>query len=266
MHDYKLIAVDIDGTLLNSKSQLTEKTVKTVRRLVDSGVYFVLSTGRPFQGIEGFIAALGLQKMPYILYNGAMVMIGGEVVYSLTIPADIAQTVAEQGHKRNSTQICWANNQLYAEQDNEKVRFYKSISGVEPVIVKSLSELKDNGITKFVWYDDKELTARYFQEMTKLMGNKINVHPSRIDFLEFVNKDCSKAVAMQKVMDALGVKKEQTVAVGDGFNDLPMLEYAHLGVAMGNADQKVKDRCGYVTLSCDEDGLADFIEKHMLGN
>ena len=264
MSQYKLIAVDIDGTLLNSKSQLTERTVKAVKSLVDKGVYFVLSTGRPYQGITKFIDALGLKNMPYILYNGAMVMVGGEVVYSLTIPEKTAAMVADEGHKRNSTQICWADNQLYAEADTEKVRFYKSISGVEPVILPDLSALAEKGITKFVWYDDKESTAKYFTELTALMGDKINVHPSRVDFLEFVNKNCSKAVAMQILMDKFGLEKCETVAVGDGFNDLPMLEYAGLGVAMGNADQKVKDKCGYVTSSCDEDGLAEFIEKNLL--
>ena len=264
MQAYKLIAVDIDGTLLNSKSQLTERTVKAVKSLIDKGVYFVLSTGRPYQGITKFIDALDLKDMPYILYNGAMVMFGGEIVYSLTIPAATATEISFQAHKRNSTQICWSNNLLYAESDCEKVRFYKSISGVEPVIVSDLAELSDQGITKFVWYDDKDLTARYFTEMEVLMGDRINVHPSRIDFLEFVNKNCSKAVAMQIILDKLGLERSATVAVGDGFNDLPMLEYAGLGVAMGNADQKVKDKCGYVTASCDDDGLAQFIEKNLL--
>ena len=264
MQAYKLIAVDIDGTLLNSKSQLTERTVKAVKSLIKKGYYFVLSTGRPYQGITKFIDALGLEDMPYILYNGAMVMVGGEIVYSLTIPADIAARVSDEAHKRNSTQICWSNNQLYAEKDCDKVTFYKSISGVEPVIVKDLAELSEQGITKFVWYDDKDTTAKYFAEMTALMGDKVNVHPSRIDFLEFVNKNCSKAIAMQIIMDKFGLYKSETIAVGDGFNDLPMLEYAGLGVAMGNADQSVKDKCGYITASCDDDGLAEFIEKNLL--
>jgi len=264
MKNCKLIAVDIDGTLLNSESQLTDRTIAAVKALINKGVYFVLSTGRPYQGIEGFIEKLGLNSMPYILYNGAMVMVGGEVVYSLTIPPATAERVAKCGHERNSTMICWSDNKLYAEADCEKVRFYKSISGVEPIIVDDLGALSRQGITKFVWYDDEKLTAQYFSRMKALMGDEINVHPSRIDFLEFVNKNCSKAVAMRILIDKFGLTREETVAVGDGFNDLPMLEYAGLGVAMGNADQKVKDKCGYVTLSCDEDGLAYFIENNLL--
>lgn len=262
--DCKIIAADIDGTLLDSRSRLTDATVNAVKAAIKRGVKFVLSTGRPYQGIGKYIDALGLENMPYILYNGAMVMIGGKTVYSLTIDKSAALTVVDAGHARKSTMICWANNELYCEELSEKIDFYKSISGVEPIIVRSLADVAELGITKFVWYDDPVSTARYHEEMKSLVGDKLNVHPSRVDFLEFVNKNCSKAVALHIVLDAFGIKREQSVAIGDGFNDLPMLEYAGLGVAMGNADARVKERCGLVTDDCDHDGLARFIENNIL--
>ncbi len=262
--NYKLLAADIDGTLINSKGQLTDRTISAVKKLIKKGFYFVLSTGRPYQGIEKFIESLGLENMPYILYNGAMVMFGGETIYSLTLPSDIATEIVKEGHKRNSTQICWAGNQLYSEFDSEKVRFYKSISGVEPIIVNDLAEVAEKGITKIVWYDDPKSTADYFKQMNELMGNKVNVHPSRIDFLEFVNKDCSKAVALNIIAKKLNIDISETIAIGDGFNDLPMLTTAGLGVAMGNANDKVKEQCKLTTDTCDNDGLADFIERNLL--
>ena len=261
---FKLLAADIDGTLINSKGQLTDRTISAVKKLIEKGYYFVLSTGRPYQGIVKFINALGLENMPYILYNGAMVMAGGETIYSLTLPKEIACEIVEEGHKRNSTQICWANNQLYSEFDSEKVRFYKAISGVEPIIVDSLAEVSDKGITKLVWYDDPVSTAEYFNEMEELMGDEVNVHPSRVDFLEFVNKGCSKAVALNIIANKFNLDISETVAIGDGFNDLPMLTAAGLGVAMGNANDKVKAQCGVVTDTCDNDGLAKFIEENLL--
>lgn len=262
--NYKLLAADIDGTLLNSKGQLTDRTISAVKKLIDKGFMFVLSTGRPYQGITKFINALGLENMPYILYNGAMIMEGGETIYSLTLQEDIATKIVEEGHKRNSTQICWANNQLYSEFDSEKVQFYKAISGVEPVIVENLAEVSKLGITKLVWYDDPASTAMYHEQMQTLMGNVVNVHPSRIDFLEFVNKECSKAVALNIIAEKFNIDISQTVAIGDGFNDLPMLTAAGLGVAMGNANDKVKTKCKMVCCSCDDDGLARFIEDYLL--
>ncbi len=261
---YKFMAVDIDGTLLNSSGQLTEKTVEAVRKAAAAGVVVSLSTGRPLQGVTKFVKALGLEDTPCILYNGALVYYSGEIIYSLTITPSVAEKVVKEGHARNSTMICWANNALYAEADNEKIRFYKSISGVEPIIVDDLSSLKNEGITKFVWYDDEQSTPRYYAEMLAIMGEEIGVYPSRKDFLEFVNKDCSKATAIKSITDRLGIKREEIVAVGDGFNDVPMLEYAGLGVAMGNADDRVKRRADFVTSSCDEDGLASLIENVIL--
>ena len=262
--DHRLIAADIDGTLLNSKGELTERTLRAVRAAIDKGVYFVLSTGRPLQGIAKLVERLGLNDMPYILYNGAMVVMEGETIYSLTLSPSDARLIAEEGHKRNSTMICWSANALYSEFIDEKVIFYKSITGVEPIVLSSLADIADNGITKFVWYDGVEATKSNYRELGALYGDRINIAPSRVDFLEFVNKNCSKATAMQKILERLSIKREESVAIGDGFNDLPMLEYAGLGVAMGNADEKVKARCGYVTDTCDCDGLAKFLEEYVL--
>ena len=264
MNDIKLLAVDIDGTLINSKRVLTEKTVCAVKKLLDKGGKFVLSTGRPYQGITEIVKTLGLEGMPYILYNGAMVVTFGKPVYSLTIEPELSKKIAREGHDRNSTQICWANNKLYSEKYDEKIEFYKSISGVEPIIVKDLTELSEQGITKFVWYDDPVSTKAYYAQMSERYGNQINLHPSRVDFLEFVNKDCSKATALKTVLNYYGLSRENCAAIGDGFNDLSMLEYAGISVAMGNAEDEVKARCKVVTSSCDQDGVAEFIERFVL--
>ena len=261
----KLIAVDIDGTLLNSNGRLTSRTVTAVKEAINKGTYFVLSTGRPLIGVKKISEELGLKDMPFILYNGAMVTMGGKAVYSLTVPEEIALKVIEEGHKRGTTMICWANGDLYAESLSEKVEFYRSISGATPIIVDTLAKAAPLGITKFVWYDDKDTTDRYYKEMTDLLGDKLNVHPSRVDFLEFVNKKCSKATALEYICKMLSVKREECAAIGDGINDLPMLEYAGISVAMGNADNRVKEKCRFITSSCDEDGVAEFIEESILG-
>lgn len=261
---YRFIAADIDGTLLTSKGELTERTEKAVREAVSRGVYFSLSTGRPLQGIGKLVSALGLEKMPHILYNGAMAVMGEETLYSLTIDPATAREVVDEGHRRGATMICWSDGKLYAESICDKVTFYKSIIGVEPIVVSSLSSVAERGITKFVWYGDALSTAKDFAELSVAFDKRLNVHPSRVDFLEFVNKDCSKAAAIEKIIGSLGISREETVAIGDGFNDLKMLAFAGLGVAMGNADERVKEVCKVVTATCDEDGLAKFIENYVL--
>lgn len=263
---YRLFAADIDGTLLNSKSELTDRTVKAVKALIAKGYIFTLSTGRPLQGIATFVSALDISDMPFVLFNGALVMHRGEKLYSSDIEDDIAIRIIDEGHKRDSTMICWSDNRLYAETENEKSAFYKSVSRVEPIIIKDLKKVVENGqnITKIVWYDDPVSTPEYFFEMKELLGDKVSVYPSRKDFLEFVSVNCSKATALETIGKRLNISREEIIAAGDGYNDLPMLEYAGLSVAMGNAETAVKEKCDVVALSCDEDGLADFIEKNLL--
>ena len=264
MADYKLIAADIDGTLLNSKGELTDRTITAVRAAVLKGIYFVLSTGRPYQGVTKIVEKLGLENMPYILYNGAMVMAGGKVIDSTTIDPAVSAEVVDEGHRRNSTMICWSKNKLYSEFIDEKIIFYKSISGVEPVVVRSLADVAERGITKFVWCDGIEATERNYAGLKERFSGRLNVAPSRVDFLEFFDISCSKAAAMQTVCNELGLTAKDCVSIGDGFNDLPMLEFAGLGVAMANAAPEIKNRCGYITASCDDDGVAGFIEKFVL--
>lgn len=259
----KLIASDIDGTMLNSKGELTERTVAAIKAAEKKGVRFALSTGRSYQAVTEFIDVLDLTDTPCVIYNGAMIVIGGKTLYSLAIEPDVARAVVKEGHKRNAVMICWCDNKLYCEEVCEKVDSYKKISGVEPIVLKSLADVADRGITKFVWFDSAENTAKNYAELGGCMAG-VNIAPSRTDFLEFVNKDCSKATALKMLADILGIDIENCVAVGDGFNDIPMLKCAGISVAMGNADDKVKQNCNIVTEDCDHDGLAAFIEKYIL--
>ena len=259
--EYKLIAVDMDGTLLNSSSQLTNATVEAVKFAVERGIKFVLSTGRPYEAIVPFISRLGLEDMPYIIYNGAMVMVNGEIIYSCEIDVETALEIVKEGHKRGANMVCWSKNKLYAEQLNERVIKYKSISDVTPVIVDDLSVVARQGLTKFVWLDDIPTTNKNFEELEAVLGDRVNVHPTRVDFLEFVNKDCSKATAISILEKRYDIPNSQTVGVGDGFNDIAMIDYAGLGVAMDNAPDGVKKHAQYVTDSCDNDGVAKLIYK-----
>lgn len=256
---YKILACDMDGTLLNSKGKLTDETIKAVKLSQKSGLKVVLSTGRPYQGVLEVAKSCGLTDGTFILYNGAMIVDNFNITYSLNLPKAVAKTIVKEGHFRNSTMIMWNNGKLYAEKPSEKVDFYKTVSKVEPIYVEDLEKVCDDTVTKILWYDDPVSTPRFCKEMSEIVNGKCACYISRVDFLEFVNAECSKKTALYKVAEYFGVDKAETVAVGDGYNDLPMLEGAGLSVAMGNAKQDIKDRCDLVTDSCDEDGVAKLI-------
>lgn len=262
---YKLIAVDMDGTLLNSEGIITEKTRASIQRAVEKGAVFSICTGRPIQGVEAFNKLLNLDA-PFITYNGAMIVMGKskEILFQQVLPTEVARNILSIGKTLGTTIVMWSNNKLYAYELNERVLDYKKISTVEPIIIQNEEEIIQSGITKILWYDDTEKLDYYQSILKDKLRDSCNYCTTRPVFLEFFNKDVSKAVAMEKLGEHFGIRREEMIAVGDGFNDLSMIEYAGLGVAMGNAPEEIKSKADYVTLSNDEDGVAHVLEKFVL--
>jgi hypothetical protein len=120
------------------------------------------------------------------------------------------------------------------------------------------------GINKLLWYDEIERINAFEKEMHDLLGPSVNFHTSQPFFLEFVDVNASKAIALEKLGAYYGIQREEMIAIGDGFNDLSMIEYAGLGVAMENAPEEIKRIADYVTLSNENDGVAYVIEQFIL--
>ena len=259
---YKLMAVDIDGTLLNNNGQLTENNKNAIRQWVDKGLIFTIASGRPIQGVEKLNEILNLD-VPFIPYNGAMVVLGKskKVLYEQKLSRNDSRDIIRLGEKYNVTIIIWNDNRVYVPELNERVNNYKMAIGVEPVVIDNMEQLIENGVTKIIWYDEVEKIEQYQKEIGRYLGDNINFHPSRPYFMEFVDKNASKAIAMEKLGQYYGIKQSEMIAVGDGFNDLSMIEYAGLGVAMANSPDEIKEKADYITLSNEEDGVAHVIHK-----
>jgi len=262
---YRLMAADIDGTLLNDRGELTENTKRAIKQAVERGLVFTIATGRPIQGVEWLNKILDLD-LPFITYNGAMVVMGKsrKVLYEQKLSEKDAGEIISLGEKYGTTIMVWKNNALYVPEINERVDKYKRISGVEPVLAENTCQLIAGGVTKILWYDEVEKIERYRSEIGRYLSENVNFHPSRPYFMEFVDKNASKAIAMEKLGEYYGIDRSGMIAVGDGYNDLSMIEYAGLGVAMANSPDDVKEKADYITLSNEEDGVAHVISKFIL--
>jgi len=259
------MAVDIDGTLLNSLGELTEETRKAIKSGIEGGLIFTISTGRPLQGAEYLNEVLNLD-LPYITYNGAMVIMGKskEILYEQNLSSEDANRIIDLGEKYGTTIIIWADNKLFVTELNERVQKYKKISKVEPIVTGDLHKLIKAGVTKILWYDEIVKIESFQSEIGKYLNDSVNFYTSRPMFLEFVDKKASKAIAMEKLGEHFGIKRSEMIAVGDGYNDLSMIEYAGLGVAMANAKDAIKEKADFITLSNDEDGVAHVINMFIL--
>lgn len=259
---YKLLAVDIDGTLVNNKREVTSKTKEYIIKAIEQGVVFTISSGRPIQGVKLITDQLGVD-IPVITYNGAMVITadGKNIIYSCNMKEEDVIKIEEYGKERNTTIAIWSENMLYTNRIDERAIKYSQVSGTKPQMYNDLRELVKKGINKMLWYDDIDRINAFERELHGKLGSSVNFHTSQPIYLEFVDRNASKAIALEKLGQYYGIKKEEMIAVGDGFNDLSMIEYAGLGVAMENAPDEVKKASDFVTLSNEEDGVAYVIEK-----
>ena len=262
--DYKLIAVDIDGTLLNSQGVLTENTKKAIQEAVDTGVVFVICTGRPIQGVKSLNEEIN-RDLPFITYNGAMVIKGTsrEILYQCTLPKNLAKEVYGIGTLYDTTIIVWSDNKLYVNCENDKAKEYSKFINTPYIKIDSMDEIPAE-ITKILWYDDHEKLSKYQDDFKDKIDKRIVHHFSRPFYLEFVDEKATKGIAIQKLCEEYGFDIAQTIAIGDGHNDLSMIKEAGLGVAMENAPDDIKKHAQYITTSCDEDGVANVIYRYLL--
>lgn len=262
---YKLIATDMDGTLLTSSDEITVQTQQAIKSAIDTGAIFTLSTGRPLQGVKKYIDQLGL-NCPVITYNGAVIAhsVTGEILFSQNMDITEAIRVYNLAKEKGVMFIVWSQNKLYASEISEKTYFYEGITNTKADLLTDFERVAESGITKMLWYDDAQVLEKYIYELKSENFTHTTFTKSRAYFLEFFSNKVSKAVAMEKLGEYYGIKREEMIAVGDQTNDLPMIEYAGLGVAMANAVDNVKRVADYITDSNNEDGVAKVIEKFIL--
>lgn len=262
---YKMMAVDMDGTLLNDSKEISPRTAQAIRKAVAQGFLFTLCTGRPIQGVERYSQFLGLQA-PLITYNGAMIIRSDtkEILYKQELLPEDIHKILEFGRNYNTTMCIWSGNRLYGNVLNNQIHAYKKNTGVEPVLMEDEDALIRQGVTKILWIDTEEKIKKIQEELPGDAFSQVTFCTSQTTYLEFFNSQVSKAKAMERLGQLFNIRQEEMIAVGDGLNDLPMIEYAGLGVAMENAQAQVKTRARYITSSNEEDGVGKVLEKFVL--
>lgn len=262
---YKLVAVDIDGTLLDSRSNLTPETKKAIQETIATGVIFTICTGRPIQGVEPLIDQLGFD-LPFITYNGAMIVTGktGKILYAKTMRGEDVKTVYKLGTELETTVVIWADNKLYMQPCGAEASAYADLSRTTPQPITDLEALLEQGVTKVLFYDEVEAIRRFESYVAPHVPATVNYCTSQPFLLEFFDQEVSKANALAQLGAYYGFTREEIIAIGDGFNDLSMIKYAGLGVAMANADEAIKQEADYITLSNDENGVAHVLYRFCL--
>lgn len=249
---YKLIAMDMDGTLLNSRGEITPETKNRLEAAARSGCYITLSTGRSLPGVRSFLHILPINA-PLILFNGAMVaQKDGSILFHQTLNEKEISSILSSPYTPENV-ILWQDNQLFLSVRSEETHYYEHAAGISGQPVSSRPSFET--ATKLLWIDRPDSMKKRKAALLGSLPGTISYCNSSADYLEFYSSLVSKGTALHFLCNYLGISPEETIAFGDGENDIPLLKAAGLSIAMGNASPEIRDFADYVTVSNDENGI-----------
>lgn len=266
---YKLIALDMDGTLLNSKKQITERTKQAIAKAREQGITVVLASGRPIDGMRDKLEELNLNSNDdfVLYYNGSMVQnIGtGEIIHHQIIDGKSAKQVAKLASQFGVNTHAFSQiHGLITPQVSEYTELEAKINGLS-ITEMDFDQLEDDHpIIKAMIVAQPSLLSDTVAHLPKELHQQFTIVQSAPFFLEFLNTQSNKGVGVKAIADYLGITADQVICMGDAENDHHMLEFAGLGIAMANAMEQTKQIADHITLSNDEDGVAIAIEKFAL--
>ncbi|MCL4543787.1 MAG: Cof-type HAD-IIB family hydrolase [Chloroflexi bacterium] len=262
---YKLLAMDLDGTLIGNNLVLSERVKTAVGAAASTGITPVLATGRMFRATLPFAQQLHITA-PAICYQGAMVhsIEPDEILFHQPVPLDLAKEAVREAQERGFVALGYLDDWVYAGPDTPEARFYARHSRVEPRFVGDLLAWLTQPPTKLVIISKEEETDGNVAYFRQRFAGQLYVTKSYPLFTEIVHRDVSKGRALMHLTQRLGASQDEVVAIGDNLNDLDMIEYAGLGIAMGGAPSVVKQAARWVAPSQAEDGVAVAIEQFLL--
>ncbi len=263
MTKIKLIALDLDDTLLRTDLTISRRAKNAIWKAVEQGTAVTLATGRMFSSALPYALELGL-NLPLITYQGALVKYAdGRVISQSPIPLATARSLAgfllPLGYHLN----VYINDELYMEKDTPEARKYAASNKVPIHFVEDLQgAIKAEPLKMLVIAEEPRIDT--LAEKLRREFNGLGFVKSRADYLEINDLGATKGQALEKLAQSLGLVKDQVMAVGDSMNDFDMIKYAGWGIAMHNAVPEVKAAAQYVTRNNDDDGVAEAIEKYVL--
>ena len=243
---YKLLVLDIDGTVTNSQKQVSEKTREAVIRLQEKGVPVAIASGRPPQGVSYVAQALEFQTYgSYVLpFNGARILNfkTKECVFERTLPLSLPARLWRDALENHIGIITYRGDVIYSGTEPDQYMAIESRINQMPIEYrKDFGSFVDFPVNKCLLTGDGQDLEALEPVMARKYQHEAQVFRSEPYFLEITPKNVDKAYSLRHLLDILGISREEMVCCGDGFNDVSMIQFAGLGVAMANAQEKVKD-------------------------
>lgn len=265
---YKMIVLDLDDTLLMDDHTISARTKQALMDAQELGVKVVLASGRPTYAMYAIADELRLKEYgSFILsFNGAKITNckTGEEIFSSTLSPETAHHLYELSRRENVWIHTYVGDTIVTEAGNQYTNVEGEITGLEIVEVGSFVDSVSEPVVKVLMLEDEAKLAQVEKKLQQELAGKLSVMRSKPFFLEFTEEGVTKGTSLNHLIDLLGIEREEVIAMGDSYNDLAMIEFAGLGVAMGNAPDDIKEKADYVTDTNMNDGVAKVIEKFVL--
>ncbi|MEQ8236966.1 MAG: Cof-type HAD-IIB family hydrolase [Syntrophomonadaceae bacterium] len=263
----KLVALDLDDTLLDPDLQISEICMQAIRQVKEKGIIVTISTGRMYSSARPYAMQLGL-SVPLITYEGALVKHShtGEVLYAQPVPTHLAREVMTYFKTAGIHFHSYYDDRLVMERLTREGQAYARLAGVDLVIMPDLrSALDTNQAMKIMAISDQETSLlRMEQELRERYGAKLHITRSKRHFLEVMHPEADKSRALQVMAEHFGIERQEVMAIGDSYNDVEMIAWAGIGIAMANAFPVVKQKADFITSSNQEDGVAFALQRFIL--
>ncbi len=269
----KLVAIDMDGTLLNDYGEVSDATIEALKAAQRKNVEIVISTGRVLKSALYFAEKLGLKSYT-IASNGAIIADRDlNIIYNSPIDNQTIKTVVEVAEQENIYFHFYNENTYFSNKYISEIdKYYNSSKerlkgqNINFELFDDIDEIinrKDLNIYKFLFIDDDlDKLNKVRERLREIEG--VNISKSGFNNIELTRRDVSKGQALQYVSNLLGIDKSEIMSIGDNDNDISMLEKAGISVAMGNAERAIKEIADFVTKTNNEDGVAYAFRKFIL--
>lgn len=260
----KLIAFDIDGTVLNDKGELTQRTIAALKRAMASGISVICATGRMYPSALPILRRIGVTE-PSVVLNGGQIRnpVTHEIIYEQALDSETTMSILNLYHERGWYIQLYHDDKLLVVDDSDKrCKFYEEVSGVKAV------PLGDD-FWKFDYPSTKMLAVSFDPDTFKVMlgdtnsmfTGRIHSSPSQKYFIELGHPEVNKARSLERAAELLGIERRNVLAFGDGANDMEMLAWAGVGAATAGAGDSVKAMADIIVPDNNCDGVALTIEK-----
>lgn len=263
---FKLLVFDLDDTLLADDLTISYANKAAIREAKKKGIHVVLCSGRPMDSMMPYAEELDIHSDDdYIVsYNGAIInMFDGTRVLYKPVEGKALNTLIDIGRSLD-IDVQLYTDELTVEKHTDRTKHYEGLTGLHAVVVEDL-KVFDSSVKVLYNHSNRDELEQLRIDLNEKFPDQFNIFYSKPYYLEVLNKSVSKGLAVKYLADILGIEREEVLAVGDGYNDVSMIEYAGTGVAMRNAPEGVKEIADHITeRTNNESVVVEIMEKYII--